>query len=164
MNASRIFVTFLGIVIGLGLLVNGLIYLLAPEEDPAVSDAMSAYNMTFPRAPVEAKKLHNPIPSSPEVVAMGKRLFEGKGNCYVCHGKSGAGDGESASMMTPPPRDLTDPRFQHLRTDGELFWATKFGVAATSMFSYIPRHLSEEEGWMVIRYIRTLGRSDRAPA
>lgn len=120
---------------------------------------MSAYDLTIPRAPSDAKRLQNPIPVSSEVIAMGKALYGGKGNCFVCHGQEGRGDGEGGSMLNPPPRDFSDPTFQHLRTDGEIFWTMKYGIPATGMFSYIPRHLSEEEGWRVVHYIRALNRN-----
>jgi len=155
MQTARIFLQFLLIIVALGVLIHFLTGFIAPTSQEAT---ISAYDMTIPRTPPEARKLKNPVPKSPEIIAIGKSIYEGKGNCYVCHGKSGAGDGEGGGMLNPPPRDFTDPRFQHLRSDGELFWATKYGVPATGMFSYIPRHLSEEEGWMVIRYIRTLRR------
>ena len=60
-------------------------------------------------------------------------------------------------MLRPRPRDLTDPQLQRLRTDGELFWTIKFGVPDTGMFPSVPRQISEEEAWRIVRYIRTLG-------
>ncbi len=38
----------------------------------------------------EVRALTSPLPSSPEIVAQGKALYNGKGTCFNCHGKDGA--------------------------------------------------------------------------
>lgn len=94
--------------------------------------------------------------ASPEIVAVGKALYEGKGRCYLCHGVSGKGDGPAAHMHPPhPPRDFTDCAFQKEREDGELFWIIKYGSPGTGMQRLIPGMLSEEEGWNIVAYVRT---------
>jgi mono/diheme cytochrome c family protein len=117
---------------------------------------MSEWDITVPRAPSEARKIKNPIEPSPEVIEQGKRLYLGKGDCHICHGVTGRGEGDSGKLLNPPPRDFTSERFQLLRTDGELYWVIVNGSPGTGMFSYAPRMISEEEAWMVIHYIRTL--------
>jgi mono/diheme cytochrome c family protein len=37
----------------------------------------------------DAKANKNPVASTPESIAKGKALYEGKGTCFNCHGKSG---------------------------------------------------------------------------
>jgi mono/diheme cytochrome c family protein len=94
--------------------------------------------------------------ASPEIVAAGKALYEGKGSCFLCHGIGGKGDGPAAQMNpTNPPRDFTNCVFQKEREDGELFWIIKYGSPGTGMQPLIPALLSEEEGWKVVAYIRT---------
>src|SRR5581483_11071590 len=155
MSTTRIFFTLISLVIGFGVFV----YLFTSTIVPSESDnQMIAFDMTRARAPVEARAIKNPLPKSQEVIAMGKTLYLGKGNCFVCHGKEGKGDGESGVMLNPPPRDLTDPTFQMLRKDGELFYSIKHGVPDTGMFPYVPRMVSEEEAWMVVHYIRAIKR------
>lgn len=155
MSTTRIFFSLISLVIGFGIFV----YLFTSTIVPSESDnQMIAFDMTRPRAPEEARGIKNPLPKSPEVVATGKTLYLGKGNCFVCHGKEGKGDGESGVMLNPPPRDLTDPTFQMLRRDGELFYSIKHGVPDTGMFPYVPRMVSEEEAWMVVHYIRSIKR------
>lgn len=50
-----------------------------------------------PRVPADqledAQALTSPLPDSPEVVEKGKAIYEGKGTCFNCHGKTGRGDG-----------------------------------------------------------------------
>jgi len=128
------------------------------------SCARHHHHSIMPRVPdhkiVEAKSWKAPFgdtkTASLEIVAEGKKLFEGRGNCYMCHGTSGRGDGPAASMLHPhPPRDLTSCKFHEARTDGELFWIMKYGAAGSGMVSHIPWKLSEEQGWKVVAYLRT---------
>jgi mono/diheme cytochrome c family protein len=112
-----------------------------------------------PRVPAdqraEAKKLTSPVQVTDDVIAEGKKLYEGKGTCFNCHGKSGKGDGPAGSVLKPAPRDLTNCKFQKNRADGELFWIIKNGSPGTGMIALVPGALSEEEAWKVIAYVRT---------
>lgn len=92
----------------------------------------------------------------PDIVANGKSLYEGKGQCTLCHGASGKGDGPASHMhAVHPPRNFTDCTFQKEREDGELFWVIKHGSPNTGMKSAIPSMLTEEEGWKIVAYLRT---------
>ena len=83
----------------------------------------------------DAKAMKNPIASSPESIAKGKALFEGKGTCFNCHGKDGNGQGEAGKVLNPSPRDFTNCKFHKKRKDGELFWVIKNGSAGTGMIT-----------------------------
>ena len=157
MSTTRIFITLISIIIGFGIFIHLFTSTIIPTE---VDNQMIAFDLTRPRAPSEARAIKNPLPASRDVISNGKAIYLGKGNCYVCHGKEGKGDGEAGVMLSPPPRDLTDPRFHMLRKDGELFWAIKNGISDTGMFAYVPRQVSEEEAWMVIHYLRTIKREE----
>jgi len=153
MNPLRIFATVGGMIAFFWMVSLLITHWVVPDEvDPTVA----AVDITRPRAPAEARKLKNPIPVSEADIRSGEALYLGKGNCYICHGKEGRGDGEGGSMLHPQPRDLTDPTFQTLRTDGEIFWSMKEGVPQSGMFSYVPRMITEEEAWKVVLFIRTL--------
>ncbi len=93
--------------------------------------------------------------AEPDIVAAGKKLYEGKGGCVLCHGISGKGDGPAAHMHQQPPWDFTNCAVQNEREDGELFWVIKYGSPNTGMKPLIPGALSEEEGWKVVAYVRT---------
>lgn len=98
--------------------------------------------------------------AQPEIVAEGKKLYEGKGSCFMCHGVDGKGNGPAAHMQRPhPPRDFTDCTIQNARTDGELFWTIKHGIPGTGMAPLIPALLKDEEGWKIIAYVRTFCRA-----
>ena len=155
MSHTRILITLMSIIIVFGV----FIYLLTSTIAPSTQDPnFSAYDLARPRTPSDAKAIQNPIRVSGEVISNGKAIYHGKGNCHICHGAGGLGDGQAGVMMSPPPRDLTDHQFQNLRSDGELFWTIKYGIPETGMFGFVPRMMTEEEAWMVVHYIRTLGK------
>jgi mono/diheme cytochrome c family protein len=104
----------------------------------------------------EIRKIKSPIPVTPQNILKGKMLYRTKGGCYRCHGDNGAGDGSGAMTLNPSPRDFTNCRFQHLRTDGELLFVIINGSPGTGMVPFIPAVLTEDEGWHIIQYIRTL--------
>ncbi len=120
----------------------------AAEKDP-----------TIPRVPADqlatAKAMKNPLQATPENIAKGKAIFEGKGTCFTCHGLSGKGDGDAGKALDPTPRDFSSPQFHGLRTDGEMFWVIKNGSAGTGMIAYNPAMITDEETWQVILYERS---------
>lgn len=115
-----------------------------------------------PRVPPDkiqlAKKEKNPFRATPENIAKGKAIFEGKGTCFTCHGMEGKGDGPAAVGFDPSPRNLTNPAFQAVKTDGELMYVLKNGSPGTAMMPMVGSAITEEEGWLVLLYIRTLGK------
>lgn len=131
----------------LGVLVTTLTW--AAERDPMK-----------PRVPESerpaAQKMKNPISASPEAIAKGKAVYEGKGTCNKCHGPLGAGDGPFGKNLKPSPRALTNSEWQQSRSDGELFWVIKNGSPGTGMVSLIPSDINEDDAWHVIQYVRTL--------
>ena len=137
-------------IAGLGLLAMvGVPY--AEERDPLQ-----------PRVPADkiqvAKKEKNPFPVTPENIAKGKTLFEGKGTCFTCHGMAGKGDGPAAVGLDPSPRNFTNPAFQAVRSDGELMYVLKNGSPGTAMMPMVGSAINEEEGWLALLYIRSLGK------
>ena len=120
------FSKFLGVAAAVTLLSATVVG--AEEKDPLK-----------PRVPpdqiADAKALKNPIASSPESIAKGKALFEGKGTCFNCHGKEGKGDGPAGAILNPSPRNFTNCKFHKKRKDGEFFWVIKNGSAGTGMVS-----------------------------
>jgi len=108
----------------------------------------------------EAQSFHNPFTSSANIVAEGKKLYEGKAFCSACHGLEGAG-APSGGLTTPsgaqPPTKFADAAWQAARTDGEIFWILKHGSHGTDMASYMPLYLTEDQVWKIVTYIRMFG-------
>lgn len=105
-----------------------------------------------------AKKEKNPFPATPENIAKGKVIFEGKGTCFTCHGMEGKGDGPAAVGLDPSPRNFANAAFQAVRSDGELMYVLKNGSPGTAMMPMVGSAINEEEGWLVLLYVRSLGK------
>ena len=97
----------------------------------------------------EAAKIKNPVASSPESAASGRRVYQRL--CIRCHGPEGKGDGEAA--VGEQPSDLT-AQLQFGSSDGEMFSVIRRGTSK-DMESYAER-ISEADTWNVINYIRSL--------
>ena len=120
--------------------------------------------MMEPRVPAdklaEARALRSPFPDAPEIVAKGKGLYQGKGTCFNCHGKDGAGEGPAAAGLDPSPRNFHHHGFWRHRSEGEIFWVIKYGAPGTSMIPF-GEVLTDEEIWSIIQYERSFA-DDRA--
>jgi mono/diheme cytochrome c family protein len=120
-----------------------------------------------PRVPAaeraKAKKMKSPLykkakKASPEIVAAGKKLYEGKGTCVNCHGKAGDGNGPAGKVLNPGPRNFTNCKFHKKRKDGEMMWIIGNGSPNTGMVALGPPKgttITEEEAWKIIAYERS---------
>ncbi len=156
MGQGKVLMILLAMVAGFGVALHFFTQIIAPP--PTENQGVASFDVSRPRAPSEARKLKNPFMRSPEILEEGDALYHGQGGCYACHGDTGKGDGEAGELLAggPPPRDLTNPSFQMLRTDGEIFWSIKNGVDRTGMYANVPRIISEEEAWKIVHYIRSI--------
>src|SRR5574341_905303 len=103
--------------------LSGLVGFLTALMFVAATVAMAEERDPLPaRVPkdqiAEAKALKNPVAVTPENIAKGKALFEGKGTCFNCHGKEGKGDGPAGQILNPSPRNFTNCNFHKKRKDG----------------------------------------------
>jgi len=102
----------------------------------------------------EARSLTNPLMASPQIIEQGKALYEGKGTCFNCHGTDGRGNGPAATGLDPSPRNFHHHGFWRHRTEGEIFWVVKHGIAGTAMIPFAGT-LTDEEIWAIIKYEHT---------
>ena len=127
---------------------------------PAMAAERDPLQARVPRDQIKAARaLKNPFQATPENIAKGDGLFHGKGTCFVCHGPKGLGDGPASVGLDPSPRNFTNTAFHRARTDGELMWVLKNGSAGTAMVPVVGSVINEEEGWLILLYERSLGRS-----
>ena len=130
------------------------------------------FDITLSRVPVAdraaSKALKPPIEPTPEILAEGKAIFLGRGTCFQCHGPEGKGDGGAAKVLPIQPRDFTNPRFDKVRTPGEMMWVLKNGslgqtgqIPGTGMLPIVGQFLNEEDGWKVLLYERSLGEGSK---
>ena len=100
------------------------------------------------KAPSEAARVVNPIPTSVDSIQLGREAY--KQTCAACHGSAGAGDGFATAMLKRKPKNLS--QVLPGQSDGELFWKIRNGNA------FMPSSadaLSEEQTWHVINFLRT---------
>lgn len=146
------------LVIILCLTVITLITLISIDIWPAYSVDNEVLK---PRVPAdkmaEVKGLVNMVTADSNILSKAKDIFTGSGVCFTCHGTEGRGDGAAGVSFNPRPRNFADADWQKTRTDGEIFWAISKGTDY-GMIAYEDM-LSVEERWMLVNYIRALGRS-----
>ena len=100
----------------------------------------------------EIQDMDNPFSPTAENIEEGRKIYFGHGLCVTCHGQ----DGKGIKVPGHQPRDFTNAKWQEIRTDGEMMWMLKNGSPGTSMPVRVGKVISEEEGWKVILFIRTL--------
>jgi len=102
----------------------------------------------------------NPVPSSPASINLGRALY--MKNCRHCHGLRAKGDGPLAPK-NPSPADLTDAKWDHGSSDGEIFaviWngaPTPAAGKKESEMKGMKGTLTEKDVWQVVNYIRSIG-------
>ena len=101
----------------------------------------------------------NPVAPTLASIAAGKAIYDV--HCAACHGPRAEGAvraGISISIIEESgarqPPDLTDARWDHGASDGEVFGVLKRGIPSTMMAGYDGR-LSDAEIWQVITYVRS---------
>lgn len=88
-----------------------------------------------------AKK--NPFAKDAGAAKKGRELFEAQ--CSMCHGVDGRGMANSANFHAPAVQR---------ESDGTLFWKISKGNQNKGMPSF--KHLTEQERWQLVSFIRTL--------
>lgn len=138
-------------ILGVGMAMAGVLWAGSgqqeqkpAEEKPAVAEA---------KASADVAKLVNPRKATAESIAAGKKVYGT--DCALCHGKTGAGDGDLAGDMKLTLKDFRDPEALKAITDGELYTVIEKGKG----------QMSGEEGrmkstqiWDVVNYVRSLAK------
>ncbi len=102
-------------------------------------------------APDDAKKVKNPIPTTPETLAAAQDLFTD--NCVLCHGEKGIGDGPGAKAIKVKPANFTDAKMMASETDGSLYWKMTNGRGPMPSWKDV---LTDKERWELVGFIRKL--------
>jgi mono/diheme cytochrome c family protein len=102
----------------------------------------------------DAKKMKNPVAWTPASIAAGAASY--KKYCAFCHGEGAKGDGKLAPKGTTPA-DLTDAKWDHGSTDGELFAVIMSGAGAKLEMKGFKGRVPDQEAWNIINYVRSLG-------
>ena len=102
-----------------------------------------------------AAKVKNPVAATPESVTAGKQIFQKR--CATCHGSNA--EGGSGSDLIPAAPDLTDDKWDHGSTDGEIFDAIKNGVPPDFNMTPWSDQLKDPDIWNVVNYLRSIAKS-----
>ncbi len=115
------------------------------EEKPVAVEAS--------KASADTPRLVNPVKPTAASLAGGKKTYGT--DCAMCHGKTGAGDGDLAADMKLTLKDYRDPASLKGMSDGEIFTVIEKGKG----------QMSGEEGrmkptqiWDVVNYVRSLAK------
>ena len=102
----------------------------------------------------------NPVRSTPESIAAGKRAYDA--NCGACHGNLSQGAVKAGMTISiieeqrgKQPPDLTDEQWDHGSSDGQIYAVIKRGVPPTMMPGYDGR-IPDDDIWNIVNYLRTL--------
>ena len=97
----------------------------------------------------------NPVAANAASITAGRALYNK--NCRHCHGLRGRGDGPLAPK-DPKPSDLTDGKWDHGGSDGELFAVIWNGAPAPkSEMKGMKGTLTERNVWEIVNYLRSIG-------
>jgi mono/diheme cytochrome c family protein len=105
-------------------------------------------------------RLTNPVASTPESVAAGKKAYDA--NCAACHGNLAQGAAKAGISISiieeqkgKQPPDLTDAQWDHGSSDGEIYAVIKKGLPPTMMAAWDGR-IPDNDIWNIVNYLRTL--------
>jgi mono/diheme cytochrome c family protein len=151
------YIYVLAVLIGIGLLyVWNLNTIGKNTVNPTILQDSTALIKDIP---LRSPRLIPPIDvmkagvSSPEFIKKGQELF--KTNCVACHGENGQGDGSSALMLNPKPRNFHSlAGWKNGSKVSQMYKTLEEGIPGGGMASY--NYMPPEERFALIHYMRTL--------
>ncbi len=120
----------------------------------ALTFVMAATLSVGAQAPADAKKLKNPVAPTAASVTAGAATY--KKYCSFCHGPEAKGEGALAPKDSHPP-NLTDVKWDHGDTDGEIYTMMQNGAGGTSVMKGFKGKMPDQDMWNVVNYLRSLG-------
>src|SRR5262245_37814240 len=112
---------------------------------------------------MEAKAMKNPVEPTAKSIASGKNVYTKY--CAECHGETGNGIGPKTATLAETgqgkPSDLTDDKWEHGSTDGEIFVNIRDGVGVSGVMKGLNGKpgISDTDMWNTVNYIHTLRKS-----
>jgi len=112
------------------------------------------------------------VPSSPESIAKGEKLFHDQERCTECHGRDGKGNASKRlkddNGERTWPRNLTKPwSFRASNDPRDIFTRISIGIAGTQMPAFADpaskKVLGIEERWHLANYVQSLVNDEIRP-
>jgi mono/diheme cytochrome c family protein len=98
-----------------------------------------------------ARALKNPVPSTSDSIARGKRLYQTHG-CANCHGA----DGKALIEVVANATDLTDPSvWKNGTSEGLVFRSIRDG-AGLAMPPFKTEVVAQDDLWHLVNFVRSL--------
>ena len=119
--------------------------------------AFTAHAQTSGAAATAAKTMKNPVASTPASITAGAAAY--KKYCAFCHGVTGKGDGPLAPKDSNPA-DLTDAKWDHGSTDGDIFNLLQNGAGTGSKMVAFKGKIPDQDLWHIVNFVRSLGPKD----
>jgi mono/diheme cytochrome c family protein len=133
--------------------------LSAPSDDLPAGAVMVATLSPFrPFAPAAAGPIRSGFRLFDQADQTdGQRLFQTR--CFVCHGRSGKGDGPAVTGLAEKPQDLTDANWQRNTPDDRIHTVIQGGGVAIGKSGAMPPNpdLTQEQIQGLISFVRSLG-------
>lgn len=145
-------ITIVGFLLGILALSSALVIsegLSARKKPSNFEYAIANFALSL-SIPSEAKKLTNPLPSAPRILAEARKPY--KDHCAVCHAEDRRGKTRLSAGLSPEVPDLRANHIQAL-TDGEMFYIIKNGVRFTGMPAW---EIGDDETWHLVALLRQL--------
>jgi mono/diheme cytochrome c family protein len=105
----------------------------------------------------EAAKIQNPVRSTPESIAAGKKTYDSY--CVGCHAPDGKGGlvlSITEDKGLPPPATLSDNEWDHGGSDGEIYAVIRDGVPPDYIMGPWKDRLQEQDIWNLVNYLKSL--------
>jgi len=140
------------VLVVIALLLAGYSTAAAQDQKPPAAAPPAEFKI-----PPEAAKQPNPVKSTPESLAKGKKIYGY--DCAMCHGKDGDGKGDLASSLNTKMSDFRDSSSLKDRTDGELFYVIRNGKGEMPAEG---DRAKGNDGWDLVNYVRSFAKKEAA--
>jgi mono/diheme cytochrome c family protein len=130
------------------------LWIAAPRASAQSASEVAAANAAGWQIPASAAEDKNPLTPTPGVLKKGREIFVG--NCQMCHGPAGRGDGPYGDPKHPPA-DLTVSE----NSDAIMFYKAWNGHKDPLMPAF-KTMMTKDEVWTAVTYVKTLRKASGA--